>query len=87
MCYYCLKFGHIIDKCTAKQKGEGATCYKCAGEHEGNSCRSASRKCSTCAKAKRPDNHSVTSTACPGMMAELRRIEENTDHGFGNDQG
>lgn len=82
MCYYCLKYGHKKDKCSAMTMGDNPVCYKCAGNHEGYNCHETIRKCINCVKAKRQNDHSVSSTYCPFFAAELQRIRNNTDHGF-----
>ena len=81
MCFYCLKFGHKKDKCSAKTKNEHPKCFKCAEAHDGHSCRSTERKCANCRAVKRHDDHSVSSVTCPIFAAELTRIRDNTDHG------
>ena len=82
MCFYCLKYGHKKDKCPAKINNERPKCFKCAEAHEGHSCQAIERKCGNCRTVKRYDDHSVSSTACPILAAELMRIRENTDHGY-----
>ena len=81
MCFHCLKFGHKKINCPAKQKHEPPKCYKCAGTHEGYTCRTENRKCANCLAVKLPADHSVNSTTCPYFTDELLRIKNNTDHG------
>lgn len=82
MCYHCLKFGHKMGNCQAKANGLAPHCYKCAGKHEGRTCRSDVRKCLNCNMAKRRDDHGVSSLTCPIFAAEINRIRLSTDHGF-----
>lgn len=82
MCYHCLKFGHKKDACPVKERGEAPTCFKCAGVHDGHSCRVNERKCANCRAAKRHDDHSISALNCPIFSAELMKIRNNTNHGY-----
>ena len=83
ICYYCQRYGHMEDKCTAKQNGEDPHCYKCAGNHKSKDCGNIERKCINCIRFKKPaHDHNANYSGCPVLESELERIRNSTAHGY-----
>ena len=81
MCFHCLKYGHIQDKCT--DAGSDPHCQKCAGNHSSNYCSVSVKKCLNCVRAGKSDiNHSAGEICCPVLNAEIARLRNITDHGY-----
>lgn len=64
-CYKCQKFGHISEKCNAKQK-----CPKCAQEHTYEQCNQTNTKCTNCG-----GNHSAGYKGCEKYL-DAKHITE-----------
>ena len=80
MCYHCLKYGHVKDKCPTKN--ENPCCKKCAGNHSGT-CQLNIKKCINCQRAGRGcANHFAGEMCCPVLNAEMAKIRDMTDHGY-----
>ena len=83
MCHYCQGYGHFAADCRAKQNGKLVVCGKCADNHETKDCNVNIRKCHHCQNKEHADaKHAVFDRSCPTYAAELKRLAENTDHGF-----
>lgn len=83
VCYYCQRYGHLEDNCTAKRNGEDPCCHKCAGHHRSKDCNVTEKRCINCVRFKKPTiDHSVNEKCCPIFIGELERIRTNTDHGY-----
>ena len=83
ICYYCQRYGHVEDKCTAKQNGEDPHCYKCAGNHKSKDCGGNEKKCINCIRFKKPaHDHNANYSGCPVLESELVRIRNSTAHGY-----
>ena len=79
-CYKCQEYGHSAEKCQNKQ-----TCPKCGGEHRYKDCQSEDAKCVNCSKRglENADHRTFDGGRCTVYNAEVARIKNNTDHGFG----
>ena len=82
-CYHCQRFGHIANKCPDVTKNADPICFKCAGNHRSTSCTNQEKKCINCVRHKKNQTgHSVNESTCPVLLAELKRIQDMTDHGY-----
>lgn len=83
-CFHCQRFGHVTANCSSRINKEDPICPKCAGGHEIKDCHSDFKKCSNCYRANRSGDiaHAVNEQCCPSLALELRRVKENTDHGY-----
>ena len=84
-CYHCQRIGHTIDKCP--MKNDSPTCAYCAASHKSKDCNNKdSPKCINCCSSKREADvdpavlaHFASSTDCPAMSSEKKRLIENTN--------
>ena len=80
-CFHCQGFNHRADTC--KQKDQSPKCAYCAGKHESRGCTSRnSPKCVNCSAlgGGSPFDHYASSVGYPLMVAQKKRIIENTNY-------
>lgn len=61
-CFRCCRFGHIKEKCRSSPR-----CFRCGGEHFGDSCEAESPYCVNC---KGEGIHLATSKSCPEFLRQ-----------------
>ena len=80
-CGHCQGFGHKIAECP-KKNGK-PVCAFCAGNHESRACsKRNSPQCANCLRLENqtsPTDHFASSLSCPLMMAQQKKIIENTN--------
>lgn len=62
-CFRCCRFGHTKDKCRSSPR-----CFRCGGDHSGDSCEAEFLKCLNC---KGEGNHLATSKSCPEYLRQI----------------
>ena len=77
-CYKCQGFGHMSKDCKAIWQ----TCAKCGGEHKLSECTTVHEWCTNCDRAGNTNNHRTYSSKCPIYSEEIKKAQNNTDHGF-----
>ena len=86
ICKFCQGYGHIEDECKKKGNGDRPICGKCAGNHKTDTCNCDRKdfKCSQCTRRNLNNdrNHAVFDYKCQAHKEQVRRIAENTEHGF-----
>ena len=88
ICNFCQEFNHIEEDCKKKIDRAQPICGKCAENHESNQCPNEGHrqklKCHNCVKRKLYNdfNHVVYDRKCPAYAEQVRRLMENTEHGF-----
>ena len=64
MCYHCLNYGHIKERCPTKDNSP--CCRKCAGDHSASGCSLNVKKCINCVRVKKADvDHMANEKCCP----------------------
>ena len=80
-CYHCQGFGHISSSCPKKDASPVCAC--CACKHETKACTNKdSPRCANCLLLENPPStvsHFASSSACPVMMSQRKKIIENTN--------
>ena len=80
-CYHCQGFGHVSSECP--KKNAGPVCAFCADAHESRTCGNKnSPRCVNCSKLEKPPDsisHFASSSSCPVMISQRRKVMENTD--------
>ena len=78
-CYHCQGFGHKA--CDCPKKDQDPVCSFCAQHHESKACSNKdSPKCINCmSNDSSPMDHYSSSSNCPSMKAQRKKIIENTD--------
>ena len=87
ICNHCQGYGHIEQDCKNKQISKRPpTCGKCAENHKTIECTKERKdfKCSQCTKKNLNNdrNHAVKDHKCQAYMEQIRRIAQNTEHGY-----
>ena len=86
ICNFCQGYGHIEKDCKKNIDGKPPTCGKCAGEHRTNTCNCDKRdfRCSQCIRRNLSNdrNHAVFDHKCQAHKEQVRRLAENTEHGY-----
>ena len=80
-CFHCQGFGHKSSACP--KKDATAVCAFCAGSHESRTCENKdSPQCTNCLSMETssgPTNHFASSSNCPVMISQRKKIMENTN--------
>ena len=79
-CYHCQAFGHTS---SCPKKNTHPVCAFCSGAHKSSSCTEKnSPQCANCLQLENgsaPVNHFASSSSCPVMMSQRRKVIENTN--------
>ena len=82
-CFHCQRYGHIEEKCPAKERNEDPICSRCAGNHRSNNCRSTVKNCINCIRFRKQEvNHAVNERCCKVLEDEIANIRNRTDYGY-----
>lgn len=80
-CGHCQGFGHKTADCP--KKNDKPVCSFCAGDHDSRSCtKKTSPQCANCLRLENQataTDHFATSTTCPVMISQQKKIIENTN--------
>ena len=86
ICNHCQGYDHIEQDCKSKKEGRPRICGKCAENHDTKECnhQPQSFKCHQCTKRKLNNNrnHTVFDMECQAYKEQVRRLAQNTEHGF-----
>lgn len=79
-CFKCWGYYHIAKNCTRQE-----TCYKCAGSHRTDECKTTIKKCVNCMyknkmyNLKINDNHKAINIECPIYIKAVEEEKKRTD--------
>ena len=88
ICNFCQEYNHIEKDCKKKTENALPTCGKYNENHKSDQCpydgQKQKLKCHNCSKRKLNNdyNHVVYDRKCPAYAEQVRRLTENTEHGF-----